>query len=307
MDRIDAMKLFGRIVERGSFSLAARDLSVSPSAATDAIKQLESRLGVRLLQRTTRHVRPTLDGEAFYQRCLAILADLEDAEGAFSQVQPRGLLRVEVQGSMARRFILPGLARFFADHPHLQLFMSEGDRFVDPVREGMDCVLRVGEPQDSNMIGRRVALLEEMTVASPEYLAQFGRPAHWDALDGHRMVGFHSSATGGVLPLEFMDAGVRRTVILPMTLTVNGADTYHEAARRGLGLIQVPSYGVRAELAQGSLVEVLAETPPSPSPVSILYPRNRQLNLRVRVFIDWIAKELAAHVAQHAQPTLSVP
>jgi DNA-binding transcriptional LysR family regulator len=300
MDRIDAMRVFARIVERRSFSLAARDLNVSASAATEAIKQLEARLGVRLLQRTTRHVHPTLDGEAFYQRCLSILSDLEEAESAFSDARPQGLLRVEVQGSLARQFILPGLARFFAENPQLELFMSEGDRYVDPVREGMDCVLRVGEPRDSDMVGRRVALLEEATVASPDYVARFGLPQRWDALQGHRMVGFHSSATGGVLPLEFMVDGVRRTVTLPMTLAVNGADTYHEAAIRGLGLIQVPRYGLVTELARGRLVEVLPQTPPSPTPVSILYPRNRQLNLRVRVFIDWIARELAAHVGQPA-------
>lgn len=297
MDRLDTLKIFARIMERRSFSLAARDLDLSASAVSEAIKQLESRLGVRLLQRTTRVVRPTLDGEAFYPRCVSILADLEEAESAFSHAQPQGLLRVEVQGSLARRFIVPGLERFFADYPLLTLYMSEGDRFVDPVREGMDCVLRVGEPRDSDMVGRRVALLEEATVASPAYLDRFGTPSRWDALEGHRMVGFNSSATGGVLPLEFMVDGVRKTVTLPRLLSVNGADTYHEAARRGLGLIQVPRYGLETELADGRLVEVLKDTPPSPTPVSILYPRNRQLNLRTRVFVDWIAQELAAHVA----------
>jgi DNA-binding transcriptional LysR family regulator len=294
MDRIDAMRVFARIVERRSFSFAARDLGLPASTATDAVKQLETRLGVRLLQRTTRHVHATLDGEAYYRRCLAILDDIEEAESAFRGGRPRGLLRVDVQGSQARRFILPGLPRFFAEYPDIELAMSEGDRFVDPVREGIDCVLRAGELLDSDLVARRVALLPEATAASPGYIARFGLPQRWDALQGHRMIGFRSSATGGVLPLEFMVGGVRRTALLPMALSVDGAESYRAAALYGLGLIQVPRYALENDFARGTLAEVLPETPPSATPVSILYPRNRQLSLRVRVFIDWVAKEFAA-------------
>jgi len=295
MDRIDSMRVFARIVERHSFSLAARDLGVPASTATDAVKQLEARLGVRLLQRTTRQVRPTLDGEAYYQRCISILADIEEAESAFGGADPRGLLRIDVQGGLARRFILPGLPRFFARYPGIELYMGEGDRFVDLVREGIDCVLRAGEPQDSDMIARRVALLPEVTAASPDYIARHGMPRSWDALEGHRMIGFRSSATGGVLPLEFMADGVRKTAMPPMTLSVNGAESYRAAARLGLGLIQVPRYALQEDLARGTLVSVLEDTPPSPTPVSLLYPRSRQLSLRLRVFIDWVAQEFAAH------------
>lgn len=294
MDRLDAMRVFTRIVEQKSFSGAARDLGLPASSVTDAVKQLERRLGVRLLQRTTRHVSPTLDGEAYYQRCLRILDEIEDAEGAFSGAKPSGLLRVDVQGNLARRLILPTLPRFFAEYPGLELYMSEGDRFVDLVREGFDCVLRAGEPQDSDMVARRVALLEEVTVASPDYIARFGKPSRWDRLSGHRMVGFRSSATGGVLPLEFLADGVRRTVTLPATMSVNGADSYRAAARLGLGLIQVPRYALDEDLARGMLVPVLEDTPPSPTPVSLIYPRNRLLSPRVRVFIDWVAKAFAA-------------
>ena len=152
-----------------------------------------------------------------------ILDEIEDAESAFSGAKPRGLLRVDVQGGLARRFILPDLPRFLAQYPDLELYMSEGDRFVDLVREGFDCVLRVGEPQDSDMVARRVALMPEVTVASPDYVARFGMPKSWDGLEGHRMIGFRSSATGGVLPLEFMVAGERRTAMLPMTFSVGYA------------------------------------------------------------------------------------
>lgn len=293
MDRFDAMRVFIRVVEQRSFTQAAQDLGLPRSTATDAVKQLETRLGVRLLQRTTRTVSPTLDGEAYYRRCLAILGDIEDAEAAFAGAKPRGLLRVDVQGTLARRFVLPGLPAFLARYPDLELFMGEGDRWVDLVREGVDCVLRVGEPRDTDMVARRVAMLAEVTCASPGYLAEFGIPASIEALAGHRMVGFRSSATGAVLPLEFIHDGVARYVSLPAKLSVTGAESYSAAARLGLGLIQAPRYNLEADLARGTLVEVLPQHPPAPSPVSLLYPRNRQLSPRVRVFIDWLVETFA--------------
>lgn len=290
MDRFEAMRLFTRVVERRSFTRAAEDLGLPRSTATDAIKALEARLGARLLQRTTRTVRPTPDGEAYYARCLALLGDLEDAEGAFRGSLPRGLLRVDVHGTLARHFLLPALPAFLARYPQLELCMSEGDRLVDLVREGIDCVLRVGTPADSALAARRVALLPELSCASPDYLSRHGLPRSVDELhEGHRMVGFRSSATGQLLPLEFAGSAGRRELSLPATVSVNGAESYVAAARLGLGLIQVPRYHVEADLAAGTLVEVLAETPPSPSPVSLLYPRNRLLSPRVRVFIDWLA------------------
>lgn len=293
MDRFDAMRLFVRVVEQRSFTQAAQDLGLPRSTATDAIKQLETRLGVRLLQRTTRTVSPTLDGEAYYRRCLAILGDIEDAEAAFAGAKPRGLLRVDVQGTLARRFVLPGLPAFLARYPDLELFMGEGDRWVDLVREGVDCVLRVGEPRDTDMVARRVAMLAEVTCASPGYLAEFGVPTSIQALEGHCMVGFRSSATGALLPLEFIKDGAARYVTLPTKLSVTGAESYSTAARLGLGLIQAPRYNLEADLARGTLVEVLPQHPPAPSPVSLLYPRNRQLSPRVRVFIDWLVETFA--------------
>jgi DNA-binding transcriptional LysR family regulator len=300
MDRIDAMRVFARVMERGSFVRAAEDLGLPASTATDAVKQLEARLGVGLLQRTTRQVRATLDGEAYYRRCIAILNDLEEADSAFSGARPRGALHVDVQGTQARRFIVPALPRFFTDYPDLELYLSETDRFVDLVGEGVDCVLRTGEPKQSDLIARRIAWLPEATVTSADYAARFGIPQRWDKLDGHRMIGFRSSATGGILPLEFLVNGVRRTVTLPSILTVNGADTYRAAAVQGLGLIQVPRYSVEQDIADGALVECLPETPPSSTPVYVLYPRNRQLSLRVRVFIDWVVKEYACHLGPSA-------
>ena len=301
MDRFDAMRVFCRVVERRSFTLAAEDTGLPRSTVTDAIKQLEARLGVRLLQRTTRHVSPTLDGEAYYQRCLRILSDIEDAEGAFAGAKPKGILRVDVHGTLARHFVLPNLPSFLETYPDIEFQMTEGDRFVDLIREGIDCVLRVGTLQDSDMIGRRVAMLEEVTLAAPAYVERFGMPMHPEALDGHRMVGFRSSATGGLLPLEFEVGGTLHEITLPATISVNAAESYFAAAKLGLGLIQVPRYHAEDALDSGELLHVLRGFPPSRTPVSMLYPRSRQLSPRVRVFIDWLIKVFAGQAGADTQ------
>src|SRR5580692_7159795 len=295
MDSLDVMRLYTRIVDRRSFTLAAQDLEVPRSTATHVIQQLEARLGVRLLQRTTRSVRSTLDGDAYYQRCVAILGEIEEAESAFRNAKPRGLLRVDVHGTLARHFVLPGLPAFLAEYPNLQLLMSEGDRLVDLVREGIDCVLRVGDLQDGAMIGRRVAMLTEVTCASPDYLSRYGMPATLADLEGHVAVAFMSSATGAALPLEFTVDDALSNRMLPATVTVAAAESYVAAARLGLGFIQVPHYHVAADLTAGTLIEILSQHRPSATPVSLLYPHRRQLSLRVRIFIDWLAQEFAKH------------
>ena len=171
MDRIDAMRVFTRVVERRSFTLAAEDLGLPRSTVTDAVKQLEARLGVRLLERTTRQVSPTLDGEAYHRRCLSLIADLEDAEGAFGGAKPKGLLRLEVHGTLARHFLMPSLPDFFAEYPEIELNMSEGDRWIDLIREGIDCVLRFGDLPDSDMIARHVVMLERSDLRRAELIS----------------------------------------------------------------------------------------------------------------------------------------
>ena len=284
------MRVFARIVERRSFTHAAEDLGMPRSSITDAVNELEARLGVSLLQRTTRRVSPTLDGEAYYQRCLGLIADLEDAESAFSGAKPHGLLHVNVHPTLASHFVVPHLPGFLAEYPDLEILISEGDRYVDLVREGVDCALRVGSLADSDLVARRLTTLEEVTCAAPAYFARHGIPARIDALDGHRMVGFRSSATGGVLPLEFTSGGTVRTVMLPAPVTVGGAEVYAAAARAGLGLIQSPRYRLEQDFRAGALVPVLAATPPPRTPVSALYPRAKHLSSRVRVFLDWLAE-----------------
>ena len=287
------MRLFARIVERSSFTLAAQDIGLPRSTATQALRQLEERLGVRLLQRTTRHVAPTLDGEAYYRRCLSILADIEEAEGAFSGARPKGLLRVEVQGTLARHFLLPHLPAFLDLYPDIEISISEGERWVDLVREGVDCVLRYGHLADSDMVARRVALLDHMTCAAPAYLDRYGTPGTLDDLAAHRMIGRRSLSTGQVGPLEFLIDGKVREVPVPATVSVTGTETFLAVALLGLGLFQVPLFHAEAALADGRLVRILADWEVPSVPVSLLYPRNRQLSPRVRVFLDWAARAFA--------------
>ena len=296
MDRVTALGLFVRIVDRGSFSAAAADLGISRPVATAAIKDLERRLGTRLLQRSTRHVQPTVEGEAYHRRCVAILADLEEMDrGASGTVA--GLLRVDAAGTLAREMLLPELPAFLARHPALTVHLGEGERFVDLVREGVDCVVRAGVLADSGMVVRRLGALEEITVASPAYLASHGRPSSPDDLDGHAMVGFVSSRTGQPLPLEFTRGAEVVEVALPARVLVGAADTSVAAARLGLGLVQAPRYRFADDLASGALVEVLADYPPTPTPISVLYPGSRQLSPRVRVFVDWLIETLGPRCA----------
>ena len=291
MDRFDAMRVFARIVERRSFTAAADDLGLPRSSVTDAVKGLEARLGVRLLQRTTRQVSPTLDGEAYYQRCVSLIADMEDAEGAFVGAKPSGQVRVDVHGTLARHFLLPDLPRFRQQYPDIRLHLSEAHQPLDMIREGFDCILRAGELSDSPLIRRRLALLERGTFASPEYLRRRGTPQTPDELGGHEMVGFLSPDTGEILPLVFGTGGKTRQVTLPAVVTVTGPETNVACACIGLGLIQVPRYRASSELAGGRLVEVLSGFPPSPLPVHVLYSHTRHLSPRLRVLIDWMAEQ----------------
>jgi len=295
MDRFNAMRIFTRIVELGSFTKAADDLHMPAATATYTIKQLEAHLGTRLLQRTTRHVSTTLDGDAYYQRCVRILADVEETEAGFgnSGALPRGKLRVDLQGTLARHYVLPHLAEFFARYPDIELEIGMGDRLVDLVREGMDCVLRVGELADSSMVARRVATLEQVTCASAVYLERHGTPLTLADLQQHRAVNFFSPASGKLFAFDFIVDGAARTVDIPGSVAVSSAEAYSACCESHLGLIQLPRYHVAALLERGVLREVLAQFRPAPKPVSVLYPHQRQLSPRVRAFVDWLSEMLS--------------
>lgn len=289
MDRFETMRLFVRIVERGNFASAAKDLRVPRATVTRAIQQLEMHLGARLLERTTRAVRPTDDGSVYYGHCVRLLADLDEVESAFRASEPRGCLSVDMQGTLARFFVLPALPEFLHQHPAIDIRLSETDRMVDLVEEGVDCVLRAGILPDSSLIGRKVAESQQLTLGSPEYLDRFGVPSSFDDLTGHRMVAYVASATGHPYPLDFDVDGVVREVLLQYDISVRGAEIYTAAGVAGMGLIQVPRYRVQHQIDTGELVPVLEHNPPSPMPISVLYPGQRNISRRTRVFADWLA------------------
>lgn len=293
MDRLDAMRVFVRIVELKSFTKAADDLQLPRATVTHTIQQLEKRLGVRLLHRTTRQVSATLDGEAYFQRCVRLLADVEEAESVFSRsaAAPKGKLRVDLQGTLGMHFLLPHIGEFFAKYPEIELEIGMGDRLVDLVREGIDCVLRAGEPRESSMVGRRVASLGQITCASRAYLERHGTPRTLDEFKAHRAVNY-AGTTGKVLPFEFLVGDEPRTMHLPGSATVSHTDAYVACCEAGLGFIQLPRYHVERQLAEGILCEVLGKHRPAPMPVSVLYPHHRQLSPRVRVFVDWVADRM---------------
>jgi DNA-binding transcriptional LysR family regulator len=302
MDRFEEMRVFVRIAERQSFTRASEDLQIPRATVTNLMKRMEERLGARLLERTTRTVRLTHDGEAYYRRCVRLIADMEEAEGSFSNLAPKGLLRVNLQGTLARHFVVPALPAFLARYPEIELTIGEDDRLVDLVREGIDCVLRAGTLQDSSMVGRRVAQLPQVTVASPAYLAAYGEPADPAALSTHRAVNYVSSATGKPVPLEFRIDGRDSAMVLRSAVSVTGAELYAGSALAGLGIVQVPRYRVANELAEGRLKIILADFPPPLMPVSVLYPQNRQLSSRVRVFAQWLRDIFEAAAGKASGP-----
>jgi DNA-binding transcriptional LysR family regulator len=281
MDRLDTLQLFSRIVETGSFSRAADMLDMPRPTATYAIQQLEARLGVRLLERTTRQVRPTLDGQAFYERCVQILSDLEDAESSLRHVasNPRGTLRVDMASTQATRIVLPRIDEFRSRYPGIDLVISSGDRLVDLVREGVDCVIRAGVPRDSTLVARSLAKMPQVICASPEYLAFFGTPQEPGELAHHQAVKFFSSSAGIDNTLELVIDGKVTEFSLGGWMAVNDSENYVVCALRGCGLIQLPRFHVEEELRDGRLVEVLGDW------VSPALPLSAR---RVRVFIDWL-------------------
>ncbi|MFS2124107.1 LysR substrate-binding domain-containing protein [Pseudomonas sp. Pseusp97] len=291
MDRLQAMQVYTRIVELKAFGKAADSLQMPRASVTQLIQQLETHLGVQLLRRTTRQVSVTADGQAYYERCVRLLEDLEEAENCFSDSpdNPRGKLRIDLPSSLGRLVVIPALPEFCRRYPQVELELSLNDRQVDLVREGVDCVLRAGELPDSSLVGRRIAELEQLTCVSRAYVQEFGLPGHPDRLEGHLAVNYQSASSGRIFDLEFRFDGQLRTQRLPSRITVNHADAYIAACRAGFGLIQAPRYHLREGLASGELLEVLRDWQPPPLPVSVLYPVRRQMSRRLRVFSDWLA------------------
>jgi DNA-binding transcriptional LysR family regulator len=288
MDQVRAMKIFVRIYERSSFTAAAEDLEIPRATLTHVMNQFEQWLGTRLLERSTRRVRPTLDGEAYYRRCVNLLAELEEAELAFRQSEPKGRLRVDLHGTLARFFVIPALPEFMQRYPGIELSFSETDRFVDLIQEGVDCVLRAGTLGDSSLIGRHLVNLPQVTCASPAYVDTYGMPESLADLSMHKAINYVSRTSGKTFPFEFTVDGAVREFTIPTAITVFGAEIYTASALAGIGIIQVPRYRIARELQQDMLRELLPDNPPPVMPVSVLYPQNRHLSPRVRVFVEWL-------------------
>lgn len=294
MDRLDAMRVLLRVAELGSFTRAADELQLPRATVTHTVQSLEQHLGVRLLNRTTRHVSATPDGEEFLQQCRQLLAGWHEMEESFrgGQDGPRGKLRVDLQGSLAQHFLLPRLGEFLGRHPHVQLDIGLGERLVDLVRERVDCVLRSGPSPDSSLVARRVAVLPQLTCASAAYLERHGVPADPAHLDGHQAVNF-ASGTGRLHPFEFMQDGRLITLALPGRVTVSNAEAYVQCCEAGAGLIQLPRYHVQDAIDAGRLVEVLPDHAPPARAVSVMYAQHREASPALRAFIEWVAECLA--------------
>jgi DNA-binding transcriptional LysR family regulator len=305
MNRIEAMHTFLRVAELGSFTRAAETLGLPKASASTAIQQLETALGTRLLHRTTRRVELTQDGRAFYERSKDLLADLDELQSMFQQgpLALRGRLRVDMPVKLARNFVIPRLPEFLSAHPGIEIELSSTDRRVDLVREGFDCVLRVGTLADSSLVARPLGTFRVLTCASPEYLRTHGTPRSLDDLASHRLI--HYVPTLGARPdaFEYWDGTAYRTLTMAGAITVNNADAYEAACLAGLGLIQSPIIGLQPLIAQGLLVEVLPELRAEPMPVTLLYAHRRHLPRRVQAFMAWIADVLGPHL-DHAAPIL---
>ena len=292
MDRFNAMRVFVRIVELGGFAKAADSLQLPRASVTILIKQLEAHLGVQLLQRTTRQVSPTLDGAAYYQRCVQLLTDLEETEAVFStrRQNPRGTLSVDMPSGIGRLIVIPALPAFTARYPQIELDIGLNDRPVDLIREGVDCVLRGGPALDESLVARPLAMMDQLTLASPGYLERMGVPASLEDLANHQMVEYVSTASGKRFGLEFLVDNAVHSIQLPKRVAVNSSDGYFAACEAGYGLIQAPHYHAMRQLAEGRLVPVLAQLPVPTMALTALYPPHRQLSQRVRVFVDWLVE-----------------
>ncbi|HSI27989.1 MAG: LysR substrate-binding domain-containing protein [Methylophilus sp.] len=292
MDRFDTMLAFTRVVELESFTKAALSLNLPKTTVSAQVLALEKRLRVKLLHRTTRRIRVTTDGAAYYERAIRLLNELEETEAALNQatVNAKGRLRVDVPAPLGRLVIIPSLPDFFKRYPDIELEIGCDDRPIDLLEEGVDCVIRIGNPLDSTLVARRVGTMQFMLVASPEYLNSYGRPASPDDLPRHHGVHFFSSKTGKVHPFLLTQDGVTQEVSTIRTLAINNGDAMVSACLAGLGLCQLPSFMVQAYLANGEMECVLADYVAEGFPMNALYPQNRHLSSKVRAFIEWIAE-----------------
>lgn len=312
MDRIMAMRTFVRIVDTNSFTRAASSLGIPRASATTLLQSLEEMLGIQLLVRTTRRLNLTAEGAAYYERCVQILADIDDIEASLQHTddRPRGRLRVELPAAVANAIVLPALDDFHARYEHIVLAIGVSNRQADLIVDGVDCRILLGALPDSGPSGltvRRLGALEHVTCASPLYLARRGMPLRLEELNSHVAVNGMSAQAGRSETFGFQVDGGAVNVPLDGFVQVNDEHAYLECGLRGLGLIQAPRTLAQPYLDSGRLREVLPHYRPAAMPVSVAYLRHRLVPPRVRAFVDWLAElfETARHV-NHELP-LEIP
>jgi DNA-binding transcriptional LysR family regulator len=299
MDRFVAMQAFARVVETGSFTKAADTLHMSRTTVTQLIQQLEARLRVKLLNRTTRRVNVTADGAVYYERVVKLLADLDDAETSLSGAStlPRGRLRVDVPSPLASMILVPALPDFHARYPDIQLDLGVSDRIVDLVGENVDCVVRGGELTDQSLMARRVGDLQLGVYAAPDYLARLGTPTHPRDLEdsAHRIVGFLWARTGKALPYAMRRGDEAVRVHGRYVVAVDDGNAYLAAGLAGMGALWLPDYMAKQYVASGALVPLFEDWEIASMPLYVAFPPNRHISLKVRAFIEWIAELMNRH------------
>ena len=298
MDKIHAMQLFIRVAELESFSRAADTLGLPKGSVSRQIQALENHLGTQLLHRTTRRVQLTQDGMIYYERAKDLLSNLDELDGLFHHdpASISGKLRVDMPVGVARNLVMPRLPAFLHQYPGLELELSSSDRLVDLIREGFDCVVRVGTLKDSGLIARPLGKLTQINCASPQYLARFGYPESLEDLASHAVVHYSVNLRTRAQGFEVATDNGAKWVKTGGMLTVNSTETYHAACLAGLGIIQVPRVGVRDALRAGTLIEVLPQYRAEPLPVSLLYPHRRNLSRRVHLFMEWLTGVMKDYV-----------
>jgi LysR family transcriptional regulator for bpeEF and oprC len=296
MDRFQAMQVFTRVVDANSFTGAADLLGLPRATVTTIIQNLEALLQVRLLNRTTRRISLTPDGAAYYEHCARILGEVEETESSFRDVArgPKGRLRIDVPAPIGRQILIPRLSEFHARYPDVELHIGMGDRAVDLVREAVDCVIRVGELQDSTLVARRIGMLKMITCATPDYLDRYGIPLSIDDLSRHLAVHYFSSRTGRNFDWDFIIDGQTKQVAMRGSVSVNDSEAYVTCGLQSFGLIQPARFTVLPHLESGALVEVLHQLSPTPIPMWVGYMQNRHLSAKVRAFVDWVSELFAA-------------
>lgn len=296
MDQLAAMRTFVRVAETGSFTRASESLAIPKATVTKLIQSLEAHLRTKLLNRTTRRVLVTPDGALYYERAIRLLTEIDelDSSMASSQSLPKGKLRVEMSGAIANLILIPTLCDFHNRYPDIQIDLGISDRPVDILGENVDCAIRSGEITDQSLIARRISAISLVSCAAPSYLERFGEPTHpLDLEQDHHIVSFFRAETGRQQPFLFTRGDEQIEVNGRYVVASNEAITYVTAAQAGMGVIQAPLFMVRDAFAAGTLRPVLTEWMREPMPLFVVYPPNRHLSNKLRVFVDWIANLFA--------------